>query len=172
MSISVSEPGVAGKKLAVEAADERGIVNFIYHTARLADDRRFMEWVDLFAEECEYSVITNENLNANGLRLCKDSNKRALQERAAYQMAIWQVPRGKILHFVTNTIVTAGGEPDTFEAVSNILVTRTGDMEHTKLHAAGRYHDVIARDGDGWLIKSRLVIVDSNMLPSEFTELL
>ena len=40
------------------------------------------------------------------------------------------------------------------------------------LHAAGRYIDRFERHGGAWRIRDRLVVVDSNMLPPEFTELL
>jgi hypothetical protein len=45
-------------------------------------------------------------------------------------------------------------------------------MEHSKLHACGQYRDTLQRHGAAWLFKSRQVIVDSNMLPAEFTDLL
>ncbi len=40
------------------------------------------------------------------------------------------------------------------------------------LHAAGRYVDRLERRDGVWLLKDRLAIVDSNLLPGEFTELL
>ena len=45
-------------------------------------------------------------------------------------------------------------------------------MENSVLHAAGRYIDHFDRKDGAWLFKSRLVVVDSNLLPPEFTELL
>ena len=45
-------------------------------------------------------------------------------------------------------------------------------MENSVLHAAGRYIDHFDRKDGAWLFKSRLAVVDSNLLPPEFTELL
>lgn len=153
-------------------ADERAIITLIYEAARCADDRRYTDWIDLFTDDGEYSAITHENLTATGLHLYKDKGKRALQERAAYQIGIWQVPRGKTLHVIGNIVVTAGENTDSAKAVSNFIMTRTGDMQHSKLHACGQYRDTFYRRGEAWLFRSRQVVVDSNLLPGEFTDLL
>jgi 3-phenylpropionate/cinnamic acid dioxygenase small subunit len=164
MSISV---GVT----TVEFEDERAITQLIYRAAQAADDRQFMVWMDLFAEEGEYAAITRENL-ASGLYLFRDRGKRALQERAAYQIGIWQVPRGEIVHLVGNIMVAATEGEGLAAARSNFIITRTADMEHSKLYAAGQYHDTFEKKDGAWLFKVRRVIVSSNMLPAEFTELL
>jgi 3-phenylpropionate/cinnamic acid dioxygenase small subunit len=156
----------------VDADIERAAVALIYKAARLIDDRKYMEWLELFTEDGEYSAITHENLNHKGLRLYRDVGKPMIYERVAYLMGVWQVPRGKTLHLVTNTEVSAGEHENTVQAVSNFIVTRTADLEHTVMHAAGRYVDRLERQGGVWLFKDRLAVVDSNLLPGEFTELL
>ena len=156
----------------VDIETERDAVALIYRAARLADDRKYLDWMELFAEDGEYSAITLENLNQLGLRLFRDVGKPAIHERVAFLMGLWQTPRGKTLHFVSNTEVSAGDGPDQVRAVSNFLVTRTAEFEHTELHAAGRYIDMLERDAGAWRFKQRLAIVDSNLLPGEFTELL
>jgi len=156
----------------VDAETERAITALIYRCARLIDDRKYMEWMELFADDGEYSAITYENLQYKGLRLFRDVGKTALYERVAYLMGVWQVPRGKTIHLVSNIEVSAGEHENAVTAMSNFIVTRTADLEHTVLHAAGRYVDRFERQGGLWLFKDRLAIVDSNLLPGEFTELL
>jgi 3-phenylpropionate/cinnamic acid dioxygenase small subunit len=156
----------------VDAETERAALALLHKAARLVDDRRYLDWMELFAEDAEYSAITLENLNQLGLRLFRDVGKPAIYERVAFLMGLWQTPRGKTLHFVSNTEVSAGDGPDQVRAVSNFLVTRTAEFEHTELHAAGRYIDVLERHAGAWRFKQRLAIVDSNLLPGEFTELL
>ncbi len=151
-------------------ATERAINNLILRAARLADEQRFLEWIDLFVEECRYSAITLENHQSMGLCLFTDIGSRALHERVAWLMGLWQVPRGKTLHMVTNIEIRPSG--DTATASSSFLIARTGELEHSKLYACGRYHDKFERRDGAWLFKERQVIVDSNMLPGEFTELL
>jgi 3-phenylpropionate/cinnamic acid dioxygenase small subunit len=157
---------------ALSAETERAAVALIYKAARLTDDRKYVEWMDLFTEDGEYSAITHENLNHKGLRLFRDVGKTALYERVAFLMGVWQVPRGKTVHLVSNVEVFAGEHENTVQAMSNFIITRTADLEHTVLHAAGRYIDRLERRDGVWLFKDRLAIVDSNLLPGEFTELL
>jgi 3-phenylpropionate/cinnamic acid dioxygenase small subunit len=175
MSLKLEETeaiDILGRKAAANWAMERAIVSLIYCAARLADEQRYLDWMDLFTTDGEYSAITRENLTHKGLRLFRDVGKTALHERAAFLMGLLQVPRGKTVHLVSNVEIHAGDTPNSASAASNFIIARTGDMEHSKLHAAGRYLDRFERHDDAWLFKERLVIVDSNVLPPEFTELL
>jgi 3-phenylpropionate/cinnamic acid dioxygenase small subunit len=174
MALKTDETGTTSSE-AVPTSDlatERAVVALIYRAARLSDEQRYLDWMELFASDAEYSAITNENLAYKGLRLFRDIGKPALHERVAFLMGLLQVPRGKTIHLVSNIEVSDGDVPDTARAVSNFIITRTADMEHTVLHAAGRYLDRFERRDGAWLFKGRLAVVDSNMLPPEFTELL
>lgn len=151
---------------------ERAITALIHRAARLADDRNYLEWMELFTEDGEYSAITHENLSYRGLYLFSDIGRGALYERVAFLMGVWQVPRGKTTHLVSNIEVSAGEGPSSATALSNFILARTGDQEHTTLHAAGRYRDRFERQGGAWRFKERQVVVDSNLLPPEFTDLL
>lgn len=153
-------------------ARERAITALINRAARLADEQRYLEWMDLFCEDGEYSAITHENLTYKSLRLFRDVGKAALHERVAFLMGLVQTPRGKTVHLVSNIEVESGEDPAAAKATSNFIITRTGELEDTRLHAAGRYLDRFERQADQWLFKERLVIVDSNLLPPAFTELL
>ena len=155
-----------------EVGLERAIVALVHRAAAAADERRYLDWMDLFADDGIYSAITNENLAYKGLRLFKDVGRAALHERVAFLMGLLQVPRGKTLHLVGNIVVAAGDGPDEAGATSNFIITRTADLEHSQLHAAGQYRDRFRRQDGRWLFQERLVVVDSNLLPPEFTELL
>jgi len=167
MSLDQNNPAVPDPIAAWTV--EKGVVSLIHRTARLSDEKRYLEWRALFTEDGEYSVITHENYTYKGLRLFRDVGQSALHERVAFLMGVLQTPRGKTVHLVSNIEVTIG---DTVSARSNFLVTRTSELEHTVLHAAGIYLDEFERRDGTWLFKSRLVIVDSNLLPAAFTELL
>lgn len=150
---------------------ERQIVSLIHRAARLADERRFLEWMELFAPDGVYAAITWENLNHKGLYLFKDIGRLALQERVGFLMGFWQVPRARTLHLVGNIELTSL-EDDSAAALSNFIITRTADLEHSELHASGQYRDRFVRAEGRWLFAEREVVVDSNLLPPEFTELL
>jgi salicylate 5-hydroxylase small subunit len=169
---AMAKTAVAELRLTEDVAKERAVVALINRAARLSDEQDFLGWMDLFAADGEYSAITDENLRLKGLRLFRDVGRTALHERVAFLMGLLQVPRGKTVHLVSNIEVSDGADADAASAVSNFIIARTGELEHTKLHAAGRYLDRFERGEDGWRFKSRLVVVDSNMLPPHFTELL
>jgi 3-phenylpropionate/cinnamic acid dioxygenase small subunit len=175
MALKPEEAGAADEGAPVltsNLAMERAIVALIYRAARLSDEQRYLDWMELFTADGEYSAITNENLAYKGLRLFRDMGRNALHERAAFLMGLLQVPRGKTLHLVSNIEVSDGERPGTASAASHFIMTRTADMEHSMLHAAGRYLDRFEQRDGVWLFKERLVVVDSNLLPPEFTELL
>ncbi len=170
MSLEQNNPAVPDPIAAWTV--EKGVVSLIHRAARLSDERRYLEWRELFTQDGEYSAITHENHAYKGLRLFRDVGQAALHERVAFLMGVLQTPRGKTVHLVSNIEVIAGETPDTASARSSFLITRTAEMEHTILHAAGIYLDAFERHDGKWLFKSRLVIVDSNLLPAAFTELL
>jgi ethylbenzene dioxygenase beta subunit len=156
----------------VDVATERAVTALIHRAARLSDERRYMDWMALFTDDAEYSAITYENLTYKGLRLFRDVGRTALYERVAWLMGMWQVPRGKTLHLVSNIEISRGDGESQVKATSNFIMARTADLEHSTLHAAGRYVDKFERQDGAWLFRDRLVVVDSNLLPPEFTELL
>jgi 3-phenylpropionate/cinnamic acid dioxygenase small subunit len=170
--MAVTEKERAASSAAADPATEREILALIRRAARLADEQRFLEWMDLFTDEARYGAITYENWNSTGLHLFKDNGKRSLHERVSFLMGLWQVPRAKTLHLVTNTEIELDPSGSAASASSNFLMTRTADMEHAKLHACGRYLDRFERRGGSWMFSERIVVVDSNLLPAEFTELL
>lgn len=157
---------------AINLAAEREITALMLRAARLADDRDYLGWLDLFVDEGRYGAATFENFSSGGLHLFKDKSKLAIHERVSFLMGLWQVPRGKTSHLVTNIELQIDEAGRTATGRSNFLMTRTADLEHSKLHACGRYEDRFERRDGTWMFSERMVIVDSNMLPPEFTELL
>ena len=163
--MTVSGEAKEARSVQTEARD------FLYRYARVVDERRYLDWVDLFTEDATYSGITHENEHDQGLYLFKDEGKEALKVRAAWLIGLWQVERGKTLHTVTNIDVTdvAANEVRTR---SYFVIYRTGDDGITQFHACGEYHDILVQQDGRWLFRERKAIVDANTLPPAFTELL
>lgn len=163
---------VPSSAIVNDPAAEREITALIFRAARLVDEKKYLEWLDLFTDDGQYGAATHENFTTGGLHLFKDKSKQAIHERVSFLMGLWQVPRGKTVHLVTNIELETAADGRTATARSNFLVTRTADLEHTKLHASGHYRDKFARRDGTWYFAERLAIVDSNLLPAEFTEVL
>ena len=150
---------------------EDQIQNLLFSYARIADQQRFLEWLDLFTEDASYSAITYENLHDQGLYLFKDDGKEAMKERVTFLMGFWQVGRGKTLHMVSN-IQVSDIQENGAKARSYFVIYRTGDDGVTQFHACGEYDDTLVRQDGRWLFQQRKVIVDNGVLPSHFTDLL
>jgi 3-phenylpropionate/cinnamic acid dioxygenase small subunit len=151
-------------------AEERAITALIHRAARLADDQQYLAWMELFAEDGVYSAITRENAET-GLFLFHDVGQRMLHSRVAWLMGLWQVPRGATRHLVTNLEI-ALETPATASGLASFLITRTGELEMTKLYASGRYHDRFVKTDGTWRFAARHVVLDTAVLPAEGTELL
>lgn len=173
MTIDVQDktgPAKTGKPVDVYA-EERAITALINQAARLTDDQKFLEWMELFTEDGVYSAITRENRDATGLYLFRDVGKRMLHMRAAFQMGLWQVPRGALTHLVSNMQIEVQ-DAETASCVSNFIIARTAELEMTKFYASGRYYDYFQKVAGAWRFKVRDVVVDTAVLPSAGTELL
>src|SRR4051812_34884709 len=104
---------------------------FLYREARLLDERRFQEWLDLFAAECLYWVPTGESDSPLEPSLIFDDRPR-LEERVFRLLdtrAYAQRPPSRTQHNVSNVEVS---EPDATGAVEvrcNALIVelREGD---------------------------------------------
>lgn len=172
--VMVQEAVVAARSSATvnDPVAEREIIALMLRAARLVDEKKYLEWLDLFAEDGQYGAVTHENLSTGGLHLFKDRSKEAIHERVSFLMGLWQVPRGKTVHLVTNMELEIAADGRAATARSNFLITRTADLEHTKLHASGHYRDKFVRRDGVWYFAERVAIVDSNLLPADFTEVL
>jgi 3-phenylpropionate/cinnamic acid dioxygenase small subunit len=153
------------------AAVERTVTALIHRAARLADEQDYRAWVKLFTDDAVYAAITRENLQSQGLYLYYDEGIHAIKERAAYLEGGWQVPRGRTLHAVSNIDFLEASD-SAASVLSYFVIYRTGDREHSKLHACGEYRDAFVRVERQWLFRSRIAVVDSQVLPPAFTELL
>src|SRR5688572_22163741 len=115
--------------------------------ARTVDEQRFVEWLDLFTDDCTYSVITYENAQDQGMYLFMD-DKEGMKLRAAQLLGIWQAPRGKTLHVISNVEFGEVSEAGEVAVTTYLVVYRTAADGDTKLHSAGKTENVVVRQGD------------------------
>ena len=122
------------------------------------DEDRLEEWVELFAEECDYKVVTRENV-AQGLPnvLIWCDNKNMLRDRVeSYRQVNLYNP-----HYDRHVIgpLRKLGE-NSFEASYSLFQT---DLEgNSRLFSVGRYRVEVS----GKQIKTMLVIADTGAIPS------
>jgi 3-phenylpropionate/cinnamic acid dioxygenase small subunit len=145
--------------------------NLLFREARLLDERRFDEWLAMFADECLYWVPTTEADSPLEPSLIYDDRAR-LEERV-YRLqdtrAYAQRPPSRTQHNVSNVEV-AGPDPDgAVEARCNLLLVelREGDASQSGLGnqrlLAARCHYIFV-GGPNWRIRQKkLLLIDRDL---------
>jgi 3-phenylpropionate/cinnamic acid dioxygenase small subunit len=147
------------------------VEEFLSRYQSAIDEQRYLDWLELFVPEGVYSVIDHENSQAHGMYLIYDDGLEARKERVAYLMGYWKVPRSKALHTVSNVLI-ASTQDDALEARSKFTVYRTDREGVTAFHTGGEYQDEFERSESGLLLRRHEVVIDMNVLPDDFTDLL
>lgn len=165
----------------------REVEQFLYYEARLLDERRLHEWVELFTEDVRYWMPIRSNRypaesKAIGrLDQAQDTGAERAQEeelaildetkatlrariaRLGTGMAWAEDPPSRTRHMISNIEVEEGDTASELKVYSNYLVYRTrGETEQD--FYIGRREDVLRRLDDTWKIARRTIILDQNVL--------
>ena len=126
------------------------------------DEDRLEDWVELFVEDCDYRIVTRENVEQglpNVLIWC--DNKNMLRDRVESYREVNEYN----LHYDRHVIgpLRMLGE-STFEASYSLFQT---DLEgNSRLFSVGRYRvEALMKDGAA-RIKTMLVVADTGTIPS------
>ena len=159
------------------------ITDFLYREAELLDERRHREWLDLLADDVRYWMPIRRNVKLGDdesefTRATSDINwfdeGKGTLERRVKQIETgihWaEEPRSRLSHLVTNVQVQSA-EPSLAAAqevsvTSRFLIYRNRVETETDI-LVGKREDLLRRDGDGWLIARRKIILDQNVLLSK-----
>lgn len=158
------------------------IQQFLYFEARLQDERRFGEWVELFTEDALYWMPIQENRVGAGAESATtkygdlahfDDTKDVLRkriDRLNTGMAWAETPPSQTTHLVSNLeILPPGGQHSSQIGVdgvalrSNFLVYRTHLEKDVDIFAGCRF-DVVRKEADDWRIALRTVLLDGAVL--------
>ena len=165
----------------------REVEQFLYREARLLDERRLHEWVELFTEDVRYWMPMRSNrYPAESKAIGRlDQAQTAEVERAPEEelaildetqatlrariarldtgMAWAEDPPSRTRHIISNIEVEEGDTASEFKVYSNYLVYRTrGEIEQD--FYIGRREDVLRRVDGAWKIARRKIILDQNVL--------
>jgi biphenyl 2,3-dioxygenase beta subunit len=165
----------------------REVEQFLYREARLLDERRLHEWVELFTEDARYWMSNRANRypaasKAIGIldhdryreeELARedelalfDETKATLQARVARLdtgMAWAEDPPSRTRHLITNIEVEEGDTASELKVYSNYLVYRTrGETEQD--FYVGRREDILRHVDGAWKIARRRIVLDQNVL--------
>jgi 3-phenylpropionate/cinnamic acid dioxygenase small subunit len=168
----------------------REVEQFLYREARLLDDRRFRDWLELFTDDVRYWMTNRSNRypkNSKAISILDpdryveddigredelailDETKETLTGRVARLdtgMAWAEDPPSRTRHMISNIEVEAGDAEDELRVYSNFIVYRSRAETEEDFYVGAR-RDVLRRVDGGWKIAHRKLILDQNVLSAK-----
>jgi 3-phenylpropionate/cinnamic acid dioxygenase small subunit len=168
----------------------REVEQFLYREARLLDDRRFRDWLELFTDDVRYWMTNRSNRypkNSKAISILDpdryveddigredelailDETKETLTGRVARLdtgMAWAEDPPSRTRHMISNIEIEAGDAEDELRVYSNFIVYRSRAETEEDFYVGAR-RDVLRRVDGGWKIAHRKLILDQNVLSAK-----
>lgn len=139
------------------AVTKQAVEEFLYHEARLLDERRYPEWVEIFAEDAKYWVPAGKEGDPETSVALVYDNKARLRERLVRMASsrFWaQLPPTQTSRIVGNVVVRARDDGD-LDVESRLLIALLRRGTHGLL-AGSCSHRLVPADG-GFLIREKVV---------------
>ena len=135
--------------------------------AAAIDDDRLEDWLALFTEDCDYRIITRENVEqglSNVLMWC--DNKNMLRDRVASYRHVNEYNLHWDRHVVGPLRYTAAASDRwSFEAAYSLFQTEREGA--SRLFSVGRYKiDARINQNGAPLLRTVIVIADTGLVPS------
>jgi 3-phenylpropionate/cinnamic acid dioxygenase small subunit len=167
----------------------REIEQFLYREARLLDERRFAEWLELLAEDIHYWMPVRANRYAANSKSIEhapgypgndddiagpgelaffDETKESLVqrvERLKTGMAWAEDPPSRTRHVISNIELADTATKDLREVFSNFIVYKNRGETEQEFYV-GRREDTLRKEGGCWKISRRKIVLDQNVLIS------
>jgi 3-phenylpropionate/cinnamic acid dioxygenase small subunit len=168
----------------------RSVEQFLYREARLLDERRFHDWLGLFADDVHYGMTARANRYPRSSKAIAalradpraehdcdatdelglfDEDLRTLTARVARLdtcMAWAEDPPSRTRHLITNIEVEASGSDAELMVRSNFIVYRSRGETEQDFYVGART-DRLRRVDGAWRIAERRMILDQNVLTAK-----
>lgn len=146
---------------------EWGIKNEVSHLlaeyVRRVDQGDLDGWLELFTDDSTYKVMTRDNYEKGWYVAIMDDNRARMFDRVNMIRSFYhQEPM--VYRHVFTPIEMHLESTDRVTALTNFAIYATRRDGLTELLAAGRYFDVVQREGPSWLFRDRLVVVDNSLI--------
>ncbi len=147
------------KPISAPADTWHRVQQFIYHEARLLDERRWQEWLDLWTDEGMYWIpqVHGQESPFDHISLCWDNKMlRELRMRTLENPHNWAQQPITHTNRVVGSIMIDGTDADGFLIVRSafhLTEWRKGDARHL----AGSYIHKLTPAGDSWKIHLKQV---------------
>ena len=183
LSASRSDP-VTESGAGVSHEILHSVEQFLYMEARLLDERRFRDWIELLADDIDYVMPTRFNRMRDGpneqweveKELAElpyfEENKGSLMARVArlYSGMAWaEEPPSRTRHVITNIEAYSTAKPDEVLVYSNFLLyrSRLEGFEGDADFFLGRRDDTVRQEAGGWRLTRRRIIPDDIVMKAQ-----
>jgi 3-phenylpropionate/cinnamic acid dioxygenase small subunit len=148
----------------VAAIDCALLQDFIVHEARLLDERRFRDWMALFADDGTYWVpaVPDQRSPFDQASLFYDDHElmRTRIERLEHPRIHVQTPLSRTAHLIGNVVVESvdGGKGEYVVGSTVIMVEYRDEQQRV---FAGRQHHRLRRDGVSFrIVQKRIDLIN------------
>jgi 3-phenylpropionate/cinnamic acid dioxygenase small subunit len=165
----------------------REVEQFLYREARLLDERRFHEWLELFTDDVRYWMpgrsnryptrskaivildpdrYNEEELSREDELAIMDETKETLGRRIARLdtgMAWAEEPPSRTRHMLSNIEVEPGDTATEIKVYANFMVYRSRSETEQDFYVGAR-QDVLRHVDGAWKIARRKIILDQTVL--------
>jgi benzoate/toluate 1,2-dioxygenase subunit beta len=138
---------------------------FLFHEAALLDERRFDEWLELYAEEALYWVPQGEDPDpARDVSIAYDDRRRLHERvvRLTSGFAYSQDPPSRTCHVIGNVRQT--GENDGALEISSALIVAEV-RRNTQNVFAGQVEHQLVPEGESFRIRRKVVRLVNSDVP-------
>ena len=134
--------------------------------ADVLDTEDLERWPELFVEDAFYDVIPRENYERDmPLAIMRCESRAMMQDRVrAIRETLMFEPR-YVRHLISSFRIAANGDGE-IDVTANYAVLETLPDEMTKLLNAGRYVDMLVREGGKLRFKQKRCVYDSSVVPN------
>jgi 3-phenylpropionate/cinnamic acid dioxygenase small subunit len=144
--------------------DRAEVEAFLVHEARLLDERRFREWMELFVDDGTYWVpaVPNQESPLDQASLFYDDRDlmRTRIERLEHPRIHVQTPPSRTAHLVGNMLIEAADEANG-ECIVGSTVIMVEYREEQQRIFAGRQQHRLRRDGGSWrIVRKRVDLIN------------
>jgi salicylate 5-hydroxylase small subunit len=156
---------------------EKAILRLLQDYVEAVDTKDLDRWTEFFADEASYIVTNQENLarsvegNTRPVGYAHDHNKDRIHDRVTLIRKAWAghyddyQPR----HVLSMPVIDLAEDEDTATVRANVSVYITEpSITGSRLLAVGQYRDEVTFTDEGPKFASKLVVLDTNVLPRYF----
>ncbi len=129
------------------------------------DDDRLEEWLDFFAEDCTYRILSRENEASNlPLELLSCRNKNMLRDRilSLREANIYNIHYDK---HILGAVRILGEKNGGYRVQANYSLYQTNQDGVSELFSVGTYRDLVVFDSGMPMFREKIAVVDTFGIP-------